>query len=98
MRHREPDVWADFLPSLVGVAKFRHQVLVIGRRVLFATRFQLARSVLLGQSLLCPPGTPPFSECLGLLALNPDRSIKRKFERTWGAKTAAFPGRVEVEA
>ncbi|CAE6967129.1 unnamed protein product [Symbiodinium sp. KB8] len=43
--------------------------------------FQLARSVLLGQSLLCPPGTPPFSECLGLLALNPDRSIKRKFER-----------------
>ena len=46
------------------------------------TRFQRARSVLLGQSLLCPPGTPPFSECLGLLALNPDRSIKRKFERT----------------
>ncbi|CAE6941816.1 unnamed protein product, partial [Symbiodinium sp. CCMP2456] len=43
--------------------------------------FQRARGVLLGQSLLCPAGTPPFSECLGLVALNPDRSIKRKFER-----------------
>eukprot|EP00439_Symbiodinium_sp_Y106_P005870 s5468_g1.t1 len=49
--------------------------------------FQRARSVLLGQSLLCPPGTPPFSECLGLLALNPDRSIKRKFERRSEAET-----------
>ncbi|CAE7544726.1 unnamed protein product [Symbiodinium natans] len=43
--------------------------------------FVRARSALLGGGDLCPPNTPPFSECLGLLALNPDRSIQRKFQR-----------------
>mmetsp|Transcript_30678 Transcript_30678/g.57413 ORF Transcript_30678/g.57413 Transcript_30678/m.57413 type:complete len:255 (-) Transcript_30678:11-775(-) len=42
--------------------------------------FERARSILLGRSVIRPRDTPHFVECVGLLSLNPDSSLWRKFQ------------------
>ena len=43
-------------------------------------RFQRARSILGGNSMIRPRGAPRFAECLGLLSLNTDSALWHKFQ------------------